>query len=229
MANTLLNTVEIEPKTAAKASIIWMHGLGANAHDFEPIVPYLNIPPEMGLRFVFPNAPQKPVTVNGGYVMPAWYDLRSMQIDQSEDTAGIRESANAISALIEREQERGIASECILLAGFSQGGAIALHTGLRYEQKLGGILALSCYLPLLDTLATERSEMNQDIPIFMAHGQMDEIIPLILAKASADHLRQLDYAVEWHEYAMRHEVNIDEIQHIGAWLRRILAEKEGTQ
>jgi phospholipase/carboxylesterase len=223
MSEIALTTVEIEPQGKATAAIIWMHGLGANAHDFEPIVPHLQIPPELGLRFVFPNAPQRPVTINGGYVMPAWYDILSMSIDRSEDATGIRESELAIQALIQREQARGIANERILLAGFSQGGAIALHTGLRYPESLGGILALSCYVPLAQTLPEERHAANQSVPIFMAHGQFDDVVPLSLGQRSAELLRQQGYQPEWHEYPMRHEVNMDEISAIGAWLRRILS------
>ena len=223
MSKTELTTVEIEPVNQTKTAIIWMHGLGANAHDFEPIVPYLNIPPELGLRFVFPNAPQRPITINGGYIMPGWYDILSMSIDRSEDEAGIRDSEHAIQSLIQREQERGIPAEKILLAGFSQGGAMALHTGLRYSETLGGILALSCYVPLLPTLAQERHPANQQIPIFMAHGQFDDIVPLALGQASAKQLRELGYQTEWRDYPMRHEVNMDEINDIGAWLRRTLS------
>ena len=222
MSTTELTTVEIEPVQQAKAAIIWMHGLGANAHDFEPIVPYLNIPPELGLRFVFPNAPQRPVTINGGYIMPAWYDILSLSIDRAEDEVGIRDSERAIQSLVQREQERGVPTGRILLAGFSQGGAMALHTGLRYPETLGGILALSCYIPLRQTLAQERHPANHSIPIFMAHGQYDDIIPLQLGKASAAYLHELGYQPEWRDYPMRHEVNMDEINDIGAWLRRTL-------
>jgi len=223
MSETALTTVEIEPQNGASAAIIWLHGLGANAHDFEPIVPYLQIPPNLGLRFVFPNAPQRPVTINGGFVMSAWYDILSMDIDRAEDADGIRQSELALQALIQREKTRGIASERILLAGFSQGGAMALHTGLRYPERLGGILALSCYVPLAQTLAEERHPVNQSIPIFMAHGQFDDIVPLRLGQASADLLRQQGYQPEWHDYPMRHEVNMDEINAIGVWLRQILS------
>ena len=223
MNDTELTTVTIEPPGQATAAIIWMHGLGANAHDFEPIVPHLRIPPELGLRFVFPNAPQRPVTINGGYVMPAWYDILSLGLNRSEDASGIQQSEQAIQTLIRREQQRGIASDRILLAGFSQGGAMALHTGLRYPDPLGGILALSCYIPLADTLAAERQAANQALPIFMAHGRFDDVVAFQLGQAGAEQLRQLGYQPEWHDYPMRHEVNMDEVNDIGAWLRRTLS------
>lgn len=223
MTDTELSTIEIDPTGAVKASIIWMHGLGANAHDFEPVVPHLGIPPEAGLRFVFPNAPKRAVTVNNGFVMPAWYDILGMELDRREDDAGIRDSERAIQTLIRRENARGIASEHIFLAGFSQGGAMALHTGLRYPEPLAGILALSCYLPLAKLLEGERHPANQQIPIFMAHGSADPVVPLATAEASVAVLKTLGYAPDWREYPMQHEVNMAEIQDIGGWLRQTLA------
>jgi phospholipase/carboxylesterase len=210
----------------ARASVIWMHGLGADAHDFEPIVPNLEIPPALGVRFVFPNAPVRPVTINAGMRMRAWYDILSPDIPRVEDALGVRDSEQLILRLISREKERGIPSERIILAGFSQGGAIALHTGLRYSEKLAGILALSCYIPLANTLAGERHPANQNIPIFLAHGRFDPVIPIHYGRTTAEQLKSLGYSVERHEYHMGHEVNWDEIADIGDWLIRLLREKE---
>jgi phospholipase/carboxylesterase len=222
MQSPELETVEIHPPGTARAAIIWMHGLGADAHDFEPIVPYLNIPAQAGLRFVFPNAPVRPVTINGGMRMRAWYDILAMDIPQRQDKAGIYASAKAIQALIQREQNRGIPSERLIVAGFSQGGAMALHTGLRYPESLGGIMALSAYLPVAETLAKEAQPSNAAIPIFMAHGQQDPIIPLHHATASRDHLASLGHKIDWHLYPMAHEVCPQEIQDIRTWLLRVL-------
>lgn len=219
---TELTTVEIDPKEDALATVIWMHGLGADAHDFEPIIPYLKLPAELSVRFVFPNAQVRPVTINGGMRMRAWYDILSLDIPRAEDDAGIRDSEASIIALIQRERQRGIAADKIVIAGFSQGGAMALHTGLRYPDTLAGILALSCYLPLAKTVAAERHDANQNTPIFIAHGTQDAVVPLSAGKNSLEQLQKLAYQVQWHEYVMGHEVNLDEIGDIGAWLRAIL-------
>jgi phospholipase/carboxylesterase len=204
----------------AEGAVIWLHGLGADGHDFEPIVPELGLPPTRRVRFVFPHAPVQPVTINGGLAMRAWYDITN---DGRQDAAGIRASQKQVEALIEREKTRGIACHRIVLAGFSQGGAIALHTGLRYPERLAGILALSTYLPLADTLAAEAHPANRDVPIFMAHGTQDPLIPLARARASRDALQALGYEVEWHEYPMPHSVCAPEIAEVGAWLGRVLA------
>jgi phospholipase/carboxylesterase len=221
------DTLEIEPRRPARSAILWLHGLGADAHDFEPIVPHLQVPAELGLRFVFPNAPVRPVTVNGGMAMRAWYDILGLDIPRVEDPAGVRESEQLLLALIEREKARGIPAERIVLAGFSQGGAIALHTGLRYPEHLAGILALSCYIPLSATLAGERHAANQDVPIFLAHGRRDEVIPIHYGRATGEQLEALGYRPERHEYPMGHEVNWEEIQAIAAWLRRVLSAADG--
>ena len=221
MATDLLPCVELGA-TDAQYSIIWLHGLGANGHDFEPIVPELNLPPEEKLRFVFPHAPQQPVTINSGVVMPAWYDILSPELDHGEDETGIRRSQQHIDALIQRENIRGVPTQNIIIAGFSQGGAIALHTGLRYPQRLAGILALSTYLPLVQTVRQEASEINQDLPIFMAHGSHDPIVPLRLAEDSRHYLEQFGYQPEWKTYFMEHSVCPDEIGDISQWLFRLL-------
>jgi phospholipase/carboxylesterase len=220
-----LTTVDIDPPGEIKSVIIWMHGLGADAHDFEPIVPHLQIPAELGLRFVFPNAPVQPVTINSGMAMRAWYDILSMDIPRQEDEKGLRDSEAAIQQLIRREQQRGIAAENIILAGFSQGGAMTLQTGLRYPEVLGGLLALSCYVPLAVLLESERHPANQNTPIFMAHGTFDPVVPYTLGKTSMERLQNLGYQIEWHEYPMAHEVNPEEIQAIGRWVKFNLQNK----
>ncbi len=219
----MLETVEIEPQSETHAAIIWLHGLGADGHDFEPIVPYLKLPPELGVRFVFPHAPVRPVTINAGMTMRAWYDLSSADLARGEDDPGIRDSERQVRELLAREIERGIPSSRIVLAGFSQGGAMALHTGLRYEDPLAGILALSCYLPLASTLLVERQQANARTSIFMAHGSLDNVVPIQLGNASYRQLEALGYDVAWHEYRIAHEVNMDEIASIGQWLRERLS------
>ena len=222
MTTDLLPCVELG-SNQAEYSIIWLHGLGANGHDFEPIVPELNLPAAMKMRFVFPHAPQQPVTINSGVVMPAWYDIVSPELEQREDETGIRRSQQYIDALIQREIARGVATENIIIAGFSQGGAIALHTGLRYPQRLAGILALSTSLPLVQTVRQEASEINQDLPIFMAHGSHDPIVPLRLGEDSRHYLEQFGYQPEWQTYFMEHSVCPDEISDISRWLSKLLA------
>jgi phospholipase/carboxylesterase len=215
----LLETLEIETGASPRAAVIWLHGLGADGHDFEPIVPELGLPAAPTLRFVFPHAPLQAVTINGGAVMRAWYDVTG---DGRQDAAGVRASQARVEALIARERARGIAARSIVLAGFSQGGAIALQTGLRHPDRLAGILALSTYLPLPDTLAQEASAANRDVPIFMSHGIQDPVIPLSWAARSRDHLVALGYAIDWREYPMPHSVCAEEIEDVGRWLRGIL-------
>ena len=205
------------------ASVIWLHGLGASGDDFAAIVPELDLTGCPPIRFVFPHAPSIPVTLNGGYVMPAWYDVLGTASERREDEAGIRHSAHAVEALIARELSRGVRADRIVLAGFSQGCAMVLHTGLRYGQRLGAIMALSGYLPLASTLAAERSDANRDIPIFMAHGISDPMITMARAQASRDMLQGLGYAVQWHTYPMPHSVHPAEIEDIGHFLRAVLA------
>ena len=223
MNEALLDAIEIHPADTATAAIIWLHGLGADGHDFAPLVPELGIVDALGVRVVLPHAPSLPVTINGGMVMPAWYDIRGYDFGQQQDAAGIQASARRLEALIGREKARGIPAERIILAGFSQGGAIVLHTGLRHADRLGGILALSTYLPLADTLADERSAANSDIPIMQAHGMQDTVVPQALALASRDHLQALGYQVEWHSYPMPHAVCPDEVADIRAWLHGTLS------
>lgn len=219
-----LSCVEANPDGPAKAAVIWLHGLGADGHDFAPIVPHLQAALTVATRFVFPHAPHRPVTVNGGYLTRAWYDIAALDLSQGEDADGIGASARQLESLIEREVHNGIAADHIVLAGFSQGGAVALHCGLRYPQHLAGILALSTYVPLAATVAAERSSVNGDIPIFMAHGSEDAVITLPHALASKALLQQLDYTVEWHSYPMAHSLCDQELEDIAAWLNRVLSD-----
>jgi phospholipase/carboxylesterase len=216
----VLPHITLETGKQPQHSIIWLHGLGADGEDFVPIAEEMNLP--VAVRYLFPHAPKRPVTINGGFVMRAWYDIADAAIDAQQDEAGIRASQADIETLIAQEMQRGIASENIYIAGFSQGGAIALHTGLRHMPCLGGIIALSAYLPLEETLPREASATAQNIPIFIAHGRSDPIVPHALGKATAEKLRGLGYQPEWHEYAMPHSVCMEELRDIEAWLARRL-------
>ena len=216
-----METLEIQTGAAPDAAVIWLHGLGADGHDFEPIVPELGLPAGLPVRFVFPHAPIRPVTLNQGMRMRAWYDIYRLG-GGPEDEAGIRASQALLEALIEAEKRRGIAAERIVIAGFSQGGAIALQTALRHSQRLAGVLALSTYLPLNDRLPGERSAANRDVPIFMAHGTYDDIIPLSRAEQSRKVLEGLGYPLQWHAYPMPHSVCAEEIGAISAFLQDAL-------
>ena len=213
--------LEIETAPSPDAAVLWLHGLGADGHDFEPVVPQLRLPPQLRVRFVFPHAPVRPVTLNMGMRMRAWYDILQLGGGR-EDEAGIRESQALLEALIARERRRGVAAQRIVLAGFSQGGAVALHTGLRHAERLAGILALSTYLPLAGSLVPEHSAANLGVPLFMAHGRYDDIIPIERARQSRVALEGLGCKVEWREYAMPHAVCGEEIADVAAWLRAVL-------
>jgi len=215
-----LDAIEIETGKNPSTSIIWLHGLGADGNDFAPIVPELQLP-KAAIRFVFPHASVQPVTINGGMRMRAWYDITDGAI-RREDERGVRASQALIESLIAREKERGTAPGRLVLAGFSQGGAIALQTGLRHSERIAGVMALSTYVPVGDKLAAETSPANRDVPIFMAHGTSDPVIPLARAEESRALLQSLGYAVEWREYRMPHSVCPEELADIGAWLRKIL-------
>lgn len=214
----LLPSVEIGNSDATH-SIIWLHGLGADGHDFEPIVDELNL--NQSIRFVFPHAPKMPVTINNGMIMPAWYDIKANQIDSLQDEAGIKQSQKLILALIEREIERGISSKNIILAGFSQGGAIALHTALRHEKPLAGIMGLSTYLPLLASVESEIDDSNRETPIFLAHGTHDPVIPMQLAIDTQATLNNFGYTAELKKYEMEHSVCPDEIEDISNWINTV--------
>jgi len=219
----LLESLEIETAPNPDAAVVWMHGLGADGHDFEPIVPELRLPATTRIRFVFPHAPLRPVTINQGHVMRAWYDVRALAGVRREDEAGVRQSARQIEALLARERQRGIAPRRIVIAGFSQGGAMALHVGLRYADRLAGLLALSCYLPLANTLPTEASPANRDVPIFWAHGLHDPMIPQAMAEQGRAQLAELGYQIDWHQYPIPHSVSAEEIADVARWLERVLA------
>jgi phospholipase/carboxylesterase len=217
-----LETVEVQTGADPSASVIWLHGLGADGHDFEPLVPLLGLPSSLSTRFVFPHALVRPVTLNNGFRMRAWYDIKSISTSRDQDEAGIVDSAERVRRLIEREQDRGIPPECIVLAGFSQGGAIALHTGLRHPQRLAGIMGLSTYLLFSDRLDAERHAANRATPVFVAHGRMDPVVPFEMGKGTAQRLKELRYPVTWNSYPIPHSVAPEEIAHIGAWLRDCL-------
>ncbi len=213
------DAVVLAPATPASASVIWLHGLGADGHDFVPIVPELKLPAAPGVRFVFPHARVRPVTLNMGMRMRAWYDIKTLTAEGRADEEGIRESVALLEQLIAAERAAGIASSRIVIAGFSQGAAVALHGALRHAESLAGILALSCYLPLQAQLAGELTEANRSTPILMCHGQQDPVLPLALGVMACNWLRSNGYRVEWKEYPMQHQVCLPEIQDIAAWLR----------
>jgi phospholipase/carboxylesterase len=221
----LPQTVEVETGPDPRGTIIWLHGLGADGHDFEPIVPELALAEGVSLRYVFPHAPVRPVTINGGMSMRAWYDILTLDRGGPQDEEGIRASALLLEALIRKEHERGIPSEKIVLAGFSQGGAIALHVATRFEQPLGGLMALSTYIPLRDSLDEEvfanTQSQTRDLKIFMAHGFHDPVLPIGLGESTRDLLQEHGFKVEWRDYQMAHAVCADEIEHIRAWLGTI--------
>jgi phospholipase/carboxylesterase len=220
--SALLPSVEIETRPRPSHAVIWLHGLGADGNDFIQAVDAIPLP-RIGIRFVFPHAPMMPVTINGGFVMRAWYDILGPDLNTRQDEAGIRNSHRAVDALIARENERGIPASRIVLAGFSQGGVIALHAGLRHPRKLAGIMGLSAYLALAATTQRERASANQLTAIFMAHGNADPIIPIEAGRSSLDLLKQLGYPAEWHEYDMPHSVCVEELEDIGSWLQQVLS------
>jgi phospholipase/carboxylesterase len=219
----LLDSIQIETAANPTTSVIWLHGLGADGSDFVPIVDELDLTRCPAIRFIFPHAPTIPVTINNGYVMRAWYDILGMDLVRREDEAGLRKSQQQVEQLIAQEKSRGIPAERIVLAGFSQGCAMTLQTGLRYPERLAGLLCLSGYLPIHATVPTERNSANHDTPIFMAHGRGDPVVPIDRAEKSRDFLQSLGYKVEWHEYAMGHSVCEEEIADISRWFRHVLA------
>lgn len=208
------------PSTPTHA-IIWLHGLGATADDFVPVIPYLGLSDALTIRFVFPQAPDRPITINNGYVMPGWYDIKGMDLADKEDLAGITESQAMLEGLIADQAALGIPSENIILAGFSQGGAVAYYTGVRSSHKLAGILALSTYLPFARNTESEQSGVNVSTPIMAMHGKQDPVVPITAGKLSADSLTALGYPVEWKEYTMDHSVIPEQLIDIGAWINRM--------
>ena len=224
----MLQTIEVETGHKPNAAVIWLHGLGADGHDFEPIVPEIVRPGERAWRFVFPNAPVRPVTINGGMSMRAWYDLKGLDRRAAEDSAGFRDTDVQVRHLIAREGQRGIAPNRVVLAGFSQGGAVSLYTAPRFPEKLAGVLALSCYLPRESTFEAERAPANASTPIFMAHGRADNVLTMSLGTQSRDFLKARGYRVEWHDYPMAHAVCPAEIADIREFLFRILPQAEAA-
>ncbi|HEY2559234.1 MAG TPA: dienelactone hydrolase family protein [Caldimonas sp.] len=219
-----LETIEHDTPTSARAAVIILHGLGADGNDFVPVAHELDLAAVGPVRYIFPHAPTRPVTINGGYVMRAWYDILGLDAHElREDERGLRESQALVEGLIARERERGIAAARIVLAGFSQGGAMTLMTGLRHDERLAGLVGLSGYLPLAAKTAGERHDANRDTPIFLAHGSADPIIPIARARQSRDALVAMGHAVEWHEYPMPHSVCEAEIGDLNRWLLRALA------
>ena len=220
----LLLAIEVETTSNPQYAVIWLHGLGADGSDFEPVVPELGLDDQPGVRFIFPHAPEMPVTCNGGYVMPAWYDIITLEKHSRRvDEAGIVHSRQAIRQLIERENQRGIPCERIFLAGFSQGGAVAYTTALTNSERLAGLIALSTYIPVQRLLTDEATEANKAIPVFAAHGMDDDVVAPELGMAARDFLLEQGYSVEWHEYPMPHSVCLPEVKAIGKWLKARIA------
>ena len=216
------DAVVLAPATPATASVIWLHGLGADGHDFVPMVPELKLPPSPAVRFVFPHAPVRPVTINNGMRMRAWYDILDLTPGGPQDDAGIRDSAAILEKFIQRERDAGVAANHIVVAGFSQGGVIALHVALRHPERLAGVMVLSSYLMLRTTLAAEAAAANRDLPILMCHGSFDPVLPLQLGSSSRDVLRAAGYTVDWKEYPMQHQVCLEEVQDISEFLCRVV-------
>jgi len=223
MSAEMLSAIELETGPNPSASVIWLHGLGADGNDFVPIIAELSLPPSLPTRFVFPHAPMRAVTINNGMRMRAWYDIVGADLTSRADLVGVQESRAQLEALIGRELTRGTRSDRIVLAGFSQGGAIALYTGLRHAQRLAGIMALSTYLIAPDRLASEASQANRALPVFMAHGSADPVVQLRWAEASKAMLEAAGYPVEWHRYGMQHSVCLEDVRAIAAWLGRVLS------
>jgi phospholipase/carboxylesterase len=213
----LLNTVELETNASPTASVIWLHGLGANGHDFEPIIPELNIPAHMGIRFIFPHAPKRVITINGGLLMPAWYDIITHDIDRKVDVKQLIASANAVAELVDREIERGISSERIIIAGFSQGGAVAYQLALTYLKPLGGLIALSTYFATKAVI--DYNTANTKLPIFIGHGIYDSIVPEMLGQQANIILQEQGYAPDYKVYPIDHSVCMDEVADISRWLQ----------
>lgn len=218
---THLPALELSTHATPCASVIWLHGLGADGHDFVPVVKELQLPDTLPVRFIFPHAPMQAVTINHGMVMRAWYDIRMNGLERETDDAGVLRSVAAVNALIEREKSRGMPASRIVLAGFSQGGAVVLTAGTRFPETLAGILALSTYLPLAERLESHASAANRNVPVFMAHGSQDNVIPMKMAEASRSALTQAGYPVRWHAYPMAHSLCMEEIEDISRWLQEL--------
>lgn len=223
MTQQLLPFVEHNPASAPDACVIWLHGLGDSGHGFAPIVPELKLPETMSVRFIFPHAPERPVTINGGMRMRAWYDIKSLDMNSRADLDGVIESANQVEKLIQSQIEQGIPASRIVLAGFSQGGVISLHLAPRFNQKLAGVLALSTYMCEPDRLTNEANDVNRNTPIMMAHGEQDNVVPVFLGNAAYKTLLENGFNVTWQTYTMQHNVCMQELNDISAWLQKVLA------
>lgn len=219
----LIPSVVVEAKAAHRATVIWLHGLGDSGDGFAPIVPALQIPDALGVKFIFPHAPVRAVTINNGMAMRAWYDIKSMDFNSRADIDGVLESVELIKDLIQSEIDAGIAPRDIVLAGFSQGGVIAYHLGLRYPEALAGIMCLSTYMAQPESLAAEHSEISRIVPLFIAHGTHDNVVPITMGKAAYARVNELGYNAQWHEYPMEHNVSPEEVSHISQWLQKVLA------
>jgi phospholipase/carboxylesterase len=222
MSEQTLPYVEVNPKSSPKATVIWLHGLGDSGNGFAPIVPELRLPEELGIRFIFPHAPMRAVTINNGMSMRAWYDIKSLDFESRADVVGVLESSRQVEELIEAEISKGIPSQRIVLAGFSQGGVIALHLGTRYNKKLAGILALSTYMSEPEKLSQNANPVNKNTKVMFCHGQQDDVVPMFLGNAAYKVLEQNNYNVEWHDYLMQHNVCAQELTDISNWLQEIL-------
>ena len=222
METSALEYIEINPSAPPAYVVIWLHGLGADGHDFEALVPELQMPDTLPIRYVFPHAPQRSITVNMGMVMRGWYDIVEPDLSRNVDHQGIEDSAAHLTSLIDREIAAGMPSDRIVLAGFSQGGVIVLHAGLRFGSPLAGILALSTYCPTLASLGQEKSSANQRIPMMMAHGRHDPLIPVTLGETARDGLLEFDYPVQWYEYPIAHELCLEEIQQVRSWMLEVM-------
>ncbi|MGB0466670.1 MAG: alpha/beta hydrolase [Pontibacterium sp.] len=226
MINAYLETAIVEPEVPATASVIWLHGLGADGHDFEAAVPLLNLPQTAPIRFIFPHAPVRPVTINNGWPMRSWYDILAIDIERRIDEQALMDSVAQISLLIEREIGRGIAPERIILAGFSQGGAVAYQTALCYPQRLGGLVVLSTYMATTHKIRQEKSPANANLPVWLAHGVLDDVVPFSLGEQAVVELQHQGYEPEWHRYPIAHEVSAEELTELGHWIEQILDVKE---
>lgn len=225
---SMLSFVKIDSPMPHQASVIWLHGLGASGHDFEPIVAELSLPDNLPVRFIFPHAPMRSVTINNGVVMRAWYDIFDTQFDRKVDIDSIYQSAQMVEDLIEYEIDQGISSDRIILAGFSQGGVIALHAGLRCERQLAGILSLSAYLPTKDSLTEEQSKANRSVPIMMAHGLYDPVVPYSLGMKAKEYLSTYGYHIDWKEYSIEHSVCQEEVKDIRTWIMKVLSSQSAS-
>ena len=217
-----IDFIEVSTNKAPDSCVIWLHGLGADGHDFENIVSELKLPQHLGVRFIFPHAPIQPVSINGGYPMRSWFDILGLDESATQDEPGIRKSQYSLEHLIEKMIATGIQSERIIIGGFSQGGALALHTALRFSKKLAGVIGLSTYLPIANFLETERSPLNATTPIFLAHGTQDTVLPYEFGRVSFNILQSLGYKISWHDYTIPHTVSAEEVYDLSDWIQRVL-------